>query len=516
MSTNVEQIKERLNIVDVISSYLKIEKAGINYKARCPFHNEKTPSFFISPQRQSFYCFGCGEKGDIFSFVEKFENVDFKEAMKILAERAGIELKGFRKEENKDEKEELLKVMEVATKFYEEALVENKNALQYLKNRGLLPDSISKWRIGFAKEGWRNLYDFLTEKGFSQKTMLEAGLLKKTEGKMGSEDERYYDTFRNRIMFPIFDNNGKVIAFSGRAMREDEKNPKYLNSPETKLFYKSETLYGFHIAKNYIRKNDYTVLVEGQMDLLMSHQVGTLNTVASSGTALTELHLKKLQKLSNRIIIAYDSDEAGESAARRAAELALSLGMEVKTTFLPKNEDPDSIIRKNPSEWKEILKNSEYFLDALLSKALQKYKDRALTKEITNNILPLVSLIKNEIEKSHFIKKIALKMRVTEDTILKQLEKIKTDTARVNSNEENQNQKDQKEELLFEIERYGLKIDVEQENAEILKRDEIKELKKKHQEIAITLDDKDITQEDRKNLENDLKNIEKRLKEINN
>ena len=172
--------------------------------------------------------------------------------------------------------------------------------------------------------------------------------------------------------------------------------------------------------------------------------------------------------------------------------------MEVKTTFLPKNEDPDSIIRKNPSEWKEILKNSEYFLDALLSKALQKYKDRALTKEITNNILPLVSLIKNEIEKSHFIKKIALKMRVTEDTILKQLEKIKTDTARVNSNEENQNQKDQKEELLFEIERYGLKIDVEQENAEILKRDEIKELKKKHQEIAITLDDKDITQEDRK------------------
>ena len=211
-------------------------------------------------------------------------------------------------------------------------------------------------------------------------------------------------------MFPISDSAGRVIAFSGRALKEDEKTPKYLNSPETKLFYKSEVLYGFNIAKNYIRKLDYAVLVEGQMDLLLSHQASVFNTVASSGTALTQLHLKKIQKLSNRVIIAYDSDSSGEKAARRAALMTMSLGMEAKITILPKGEDPASVIQNEPENWKKALRESEHFVDFALNKAVKENEGRNLTKEIIKNVLPLVSLIKSEMEKSQFVKKIALKI----------------------------------------------------------------------------------------------------------
>lgn len=267
--SDVETIKDRLNIVDVLSGYIKVEKAGINWKAKCPFHNEKTPSFFISGTRQSFYCFGCGEKGDIFSFVQKFEGVDFKGALQILADKAGVELKKGGEYKQEEDKDVLLQIMEESTKIYETELNRNEMPLAYLKTRGVKEATILKWRLGFAKDEWRNLYDRLVDKGFSKKNMLEAGLIKKVDGEVhstSSGQEKYYDTFRGRVMFPISDNAGRVIAFSGRSLKDDPKAPKYLNSPETKLFYKSEVLHGFHIAKNYIRKLDYAVLVEGQMD----------------------------------------------------------------------------------------------------------------------------------------------------------------------------------------------------------------------------------------------------------
>jgi DNA primase len=500
MSTNVEQIKERLDIVDVISGYLKVEKAGINYKAKCPFHNEKTPSFFISPTRQSFYCFGCGEKGDIFSFIEKFENVDFKEALKTLADKAGIKLENFKIEDgNKDEKEEVFTIMETATKFYEKNLAENKIALEYLKKRGLTTNSIGKWRLGFARDEWRNLHDFLENKKLTRGKMLEAGLIKKVQS-----EEKYYDTFRNRIMFPIFDANSRVIAFSGRAMKEDEKTPKYLNSPETKLFYKSEVLYGFNVAKNYIRKLDYAVLVEGQMDLLMSHQAGVYNTVASSGTALTELHLKKIQRLSNRIILAYDCDSAGQKAARKAAEMALMMGMEVKIASLPEGEDPDSVIKKNPEEWKNDLKNAEHFTEFALNQAVKNHKDKNLIREILKNVLPLAHLIKSEIEKSQFVKKVAVKMRVSEDAVWKDLGKTE-----IKKEEMTENQRDKMEELLWEMDMK--EIDKEKE-----KRTELEKLKKELQETAIMLDDKDISESEEKEAREKLKEIQKKIKDFNN
>ncbi|MEK7117129.1 MAG: DNA primase [Patescibacteria group bacterium] len=514
MSSNTEQIKERLNIVDVVSSYIKVEKAGINFKAKCPFHNEKTPSFFISPTRQSFYCFGCGEKGDIFSFVQKFEGLDFKGVLKILADRAGVELKNFKKDERPDEKENLFEIMERATNFFEKQLTENKNASEYLKKRGLTQNSIKKWRLGFSKDEWRSLHDYLVEKGFPRGNMLEAGLIKKTAE--GNRQEKFYDTFRNRIMFPIFDSTDRIIAFSGRAMKEDDKTPKYLNSPETKLFYKSEVLYGFNIAKNYIRKLDYTVLVEGQIDLVMSHQAGVLNTVASSGTALTELHLKKMQKLSNRVIIAYDSDLSGEKASSRAAELALSLGMEVKIASLPKGEDPASVAKENPEKWREALKKSEHFTDFALNKTLKKNEGRNLTREILKSVLPLANLIRSDIEKSQFVKKIALKMKVGEEAVWDDLKKIgRFKDLDVGGLEKEENFKDEKEALIFEAERYGLKIDIEKTNEDILKRIELRKLKQKLQETAIMLDDKDISKERERELKKELEEIQKNIKKNN-
>jgi DNA primase len=512
MSTNVEQIKERLNIVDVISGYLKVEKAGINFKAKCPFHNEKTPSFFISPTRQSFYCFGCGEKGDIFSFVEKFEGLDFRGALKTLADKAGVELKKFDVDEKKEEKDELFEVLEATTKIYENNLKENRVAENYLKNRGLTENSIKKWRLGLAEDGWRNLHDALIAKKFAKQNLLEAGLIKKVPN-----EQKYYDTFRNRIMFPISDSSGRVIAFSGRALKEDEKTPKYLNSPETKLFYKSEVLYGFNIAKNHIRKQDYTVLVEGQMDLVMSHQAGVLNTVASSGTALTDLHLKKIQKLSNRVVIAYDSDVSGQKAARKAAEMALALGMEVKIASMPEGEDPASVVKNDPKKWVEAIKESEHFTDFALNKAVKENKDRNLTREILKNVLPLASLIRSDMEKSQFVKKIALKIRVGEEAVWNDLEKIeKVKDGKIEIPEKEKDFKKDREALMFEAEKYGFVIDMKKVDEDILRKIELKNLKQKLQETAVMLDDKDISKKEEKEMRAKFEQIQKRIKEFSN
>jgi len=566
MSTNVEQIKERLDIVDVISSYLKVEKAGINFKAKCPFHNEKTPSFFISPTRQTFYCFGCGEKGDIFSFVEKFEGLDFKGALETLAKRAGVELKNFNGEDRSEEKDELFQIMEEATKFYEGELEENKLAQKYLEKRGLMKSLISKWRLGFAKDEWRSLHDFLIGKGFAKEKMLLAGLIKKVP-----DEAKYYDTFRDRIIFPISDTAGRVIAFSGRTMKKDEKTPKYLNSPETKLFYKSEVLYGFNVAKNFIRKLDYAVLVEGQMDLLMSHQAGVQNTVASSGTALTELHLKKIQKLTNRVIIAYDSDSSGEKAARRAAEMAMFIGMETKIASFPKGEDPASVIQNDPEKWKKALRESEHFIDFMLNKAVKENKGRNLAKEIVKSVLPLVSLLKSDIEKSQFVKKIALKIGVRDEDVWNDLKNAALPTDRttgsvekreyfsekraqeVNLNrimssliflEESKGSKkeksaksmksrwqeiagkeeveemlggyeNEKDALAFEAERYGESGDLEKTSSDVLRRIELQILKTKLQRAADALDDKNLSKTAEKKAKSEFDKLQKRIKELN-
>src|SRR3989338_9816751 len=294
MNSPVDKIKERLSIEDVVSSYIKLEKAGANLKARCPFHNEKTPSFFVSPNRESYYCFGCGASGDIFTFVEEFEGLDFKGENNLLSERGGISLEIYSREtkETKNDKERIYRIMEEATEFFEGNLGENEQAQEYLKSRGLEDKTIKDFRIGYAILDCRKLYEYLRSKNFTDNEIEKAGLAKKTEKGM-------YDRFRGRIIFPISDSSGRVIAFSGRIFIDDEKSAKYLNSPDTPIFSKSMVLYGLDKGKASIRKNNFSILVEGQMDLVLSHQAGYKNTVATSGTALSDSTISKENVVSN-------------------------------------------------------------------------------------------------------------------------------------------------------------------------------------------------------------------------
>lgn len=418
MTDSVEKIKDRLGIAEVVGSYLKLEKAGKNLKARCPFHNEKTPSFFVSPDRGSFYCFGCGAKGDIFSFVEQFEGVDFKGALKLLADRAGVKLEYQRSDEHGG-REKLFQILEEATNYFQANLKLNDEAKSYLKKRGINDKTILAFRLGFAPDEWHSLLTHLKSKKFSESDLEKAGLIKKSE-----TGGNYYDRFRGRIIFPIADSAGRIVGFSGRILKGKLDDAKYLNSPETELFTKSRILYGLDKAKTAIRRRDFAVLVEGQMDLLMSHQTGVANTVASSGTALTDEYINLLKRFSNRLLLVFDPDEAGFKAALRGAGLALTRGLEVKVAVLPKGLDPADLILKNPTGWKDVLKNAIFLIDFLLARILNKgYDKRQLAKVVEKEVLPYIASLKSRIEQSHYISEIADKANIKADALWEELRK---------------------------------------------------------------------------------------------
>jgi DNA primase len=421
--SSVDQIKSKIDIVTLISNYIKLEKAGTNFKGRCPFHNEKTPSFFVSPDRGNYYCFGCHAKGDIFTFVQEFEGLDFTGSLKVLAEKAGVELEQYRTGE-KSEKEKLYSVLEMAVLFFERNLSRNKNALDYVYSRGINDESIKSFRIGYANSEWRELYDYLKEKGVTDTQMLAVGLIKQKDSSI-SLGSSYYDVFRGRIMFPIADSSGRVVGFSGRILISDEKSPKYLNTPETELFNKSEILFGLDKAKRNIKIKDYSILVEGQMDLVMMHQVGLNNTVASSGTALTEGHLVKLRRLSERIMMSFDADSAGFNASDRAAKIALSLGMDLKLVSMPEGKDPADLAKDAPDTLKECFRNSkgivDFYVDTLLSKNLEP-KDLAI--EIRKKVLPYIAMMKDKTDQSQWIGAIKRKTFLNEEALWEDLKKI--------------------------------------------------------------------------------------------
>jgi DNA primase len=421
--SSVDQIKSKIDIVTLISNYIKLEKAGTNFKGRCPFHNEKTPSFFVSPDRGNYYCFGCHAKGDIFTFVQEFEGLDFIGSLKVLAEKAGVELEQYRTGE-KSEKEKLYSVLEMAVLFFERNLSRNKNALDYVYSRGINDESIKSFRIGYANSEWRELYDYLKEKGVTDTQMLAVGLIKQKDSSI-SLGSSYYDVFRGRIMFPIADSSGRVVGFSGRILISDEKSPKYLNTPETELFNKSEILFGLDKAKRNIKIKDYSILVEGQMDLVMMHQVGLNNTVASSGTALTEGHLVKLRRLSERIMMSFDADSAGFNASDRAAKIALSLGMDLKLVSMPEGKDPADLAKDAPDTLKECFRNSkgivDFYVDTLLSKNLEP-KDLAI--EIRKKVLPYIAMMKDKTDQSQWIGAIKRKTFLNEEALWEDLKKI--------------------------------------------------------------------------------------------
>ncbi len=409
-SSVVEQIKSRLPITDILSTYLTLIPAGTQFKAKCPFHNERTASFSISPERGVYYCFGCGAKGDIFEFVQQFEGLDFKGALTLLADRAGVTLDNTVVPTTATDP--LYSSLAAATLRSQTILAKHPEVLEYLHARGLTDETIASFRIGYAPSEWRFLAESISEK--DRASYERAGLIKSTE-------KGYYDRFRGRIMFPMNDSSGRVVAFSGRIFPETPDDPKYLNSPETEVFHKSRILYGFDKAKTAIKKHNFAILVEGQMDMVMSHQAGFRNTVATSGTAVSETaigdaqaQLQVLSRLTPNIFLAFDGDSAGQKAAGRAALVALALGLNPKVVPLPEGVDPADYLKEGNSEaWKDLLKQSEHFilheLRAVRSVATSAHSFVGLMKE---RLLPFLARVASPIEKTLYIDTIAKELGI--------------------------------------------------------------------------------------------------------
>jgi DNA primase len=428
MSDTVQQIKDRLSIVDVVSQYVKLERAGSTLRARCPFHAEKTPSFFVSADRGTYHCFGCNQGGDIFSFVEQMEGVDFKGALKILAEKAGVEIvyrgRGESRE-HKDERDRLFELMETAAIFYASHLSDE--AKNYLYGRGVEESTIRAFRIGWAGNAWSDASEYLRGKKFAEKEIIDAGLAKKSE--RGS----LTDKFRNRIMFPIADSAGRVVAFSGRSFGEhaSPEAPKYLNSPETALYRKSHILYGFDRAKTAIRKANCAVLVEGQMDLILSHQAGWPNTVAVSGTAFTQEHASLIRRMTDNLVLALDADAAGVKAAGRAARAALASGLNVKVAQLPEDLDPaDLIAQRGADAWRSAIREAKdiitFLLDVLEKHSPQEDRFRRMVESV---VLPFLADVSSPIAREQYGRQIAQRLGVSHDAIIQALARVPSEPA---------------------------------------------------------------------------------------
>jgi DNA primase len=415
-SDAVQQIKDRLNILDVISPYVELHKAGRHFKGKSPFTNEKTPSFYVSPERGMYYCFSTSQGGDIFKFVEVMEGVDFKTALKILAEKAGVELVPERPEK-RTEREQLYTVLTEATQWFEQKLQSYAPARAYLEKRGVTASTIAKWQIGYAPGppdgGWRELRTHLNGKGFPDALLLKAGLIKSAGA--GKEP---FDTFRDRVMFPLRDQSGRVVAFSGRLLTPNDKAPKYVNSPETELYHKSELLYGYDIAKGGIRKLPFWLIVEGQFDVVMSHQAGYTTTVAVSGTAFTLAHAQQLERLCEKVVLALDADKAGIAAMKRAAELLIKRGFDVKVATMPDGADPADLVVGDVAVFKQSIKNATHVIEFLVQHIVKNTDDsRTQKRKVRDEVVPFIALLPSHLERDHFEGVVGGALGTTKDAI---------------------------------------------------------------------------------------------------
>ncbi len=432
MDDPVQKIKDTLSIDEVISGYVKLDKAGSSLKGKCPFHNDKSPSFNVSPDRGFYKCFGCGESGDVFTFIQKIEGLEFKEALHKLADRAGVEVKTFSGKQGmrKDDKSNLYKVLESATIFMQKALGGNEAAKDYLKKRGFTKDIVLKYRIGYADPDFQSMMNYLLEKGYSKEDIEKVGLIKT------NDNQKTYDRFRERIMFPIFDTTGKVIAYSGRYIGTDgERNAKYLNSPETPLFNKSKVMYGFNFAKDAIRKNNFVIVAEGQIDMVMSQSFGFPNTVVTSGTSLTEDHLIQLNRFTDNIVFAFDDDDAGFNAAFKASKMALARDFTLKIAKMDEGKDPADMILEDPNSWKETVSGSQEVFDFFTEKILDKKRSGEISEEVSikmigEKVLSLILSIKNPIKKDLQVSKLAERLNVSKEAVSQMLAEMEQDEAK--------------------------------------------------------------------------------------
>lgn len=417
-----DQIKENLSITDVVSTYVRLEKSGSQFRACCPFHNEKTPSFYVSPERKSFHCFGCQVHGDIFTFVEKIENIPFFEALKILADRAGVQLLDSQK--NKEDSR-LITLLKDATEHFEKNLKSSPEAMKYLLDRGITDETIKTFHIGYAKNEWRDLFIFLSSQGYSPEEMEQAGITIKAHDDFGNT-KGWYDRFRGRIMFPIRNVSGATVGYSGRIMPA-LVNPsvsvgKYVNTPETSLYHKSKILFGYDTAKKKMAESKEVIVVEGQMDLCMSYQAGIHNTVAVSGTAFTDEHINLIKRFCNTVILSFDTDNAGQSAFKKTALLCLLGGLDVYTISDIGTKDPADLIKDNPDAWLEAIKNKKHVVEAVLLDVIKSNTDKRVQgQKVVSDVLPFVRAIQSPVDRSHFIRVIADQSHIQEEMLMEEL-----------------------------------------------------------------------------------------------
>lgn len=461
MNSDVEEIKSRLNIVDVLSEYIRLEKAGTNFKARCPFHNEKSPSFMVSEDKQIWHCFGCGKGGDIFGFVMEMEGLEFREALILLAEKAGVPIRKFNAKEE-GQKNRVLEILELSAKFYETQLWKSSAApkiLAYLKGRGIQEEIMKEFRLGFAPSGWRNLIHFLTGRGYSIEEIKRTGLLVEKKDAQISNDQipisnqipnplatpdlakpdkqttnykpqttNHYDRFRDRIMFPIADTGGKIVGFSARvAPGGDESQAKYVNTPETEVYHKSRVLFGLDKAKSEIKKAGYAFLVEGNLDVMAASQAGLKNVIAVSGTALTPDHLAIIKRYADDLRLCFDMDLAGEMATRKSLKLCFEKGINVKVVELPSGKDAADLAKNDPLALKNSVAKAKNAMEYLLGKSLARWDKKQVDgkKKIAQDLLEMMAFLSSELEKGHWIKKLAEELETEESVLTDMLKKAK-------------------------------------------------------------------------------------------
>lgn len=427
----VAEVKQKTDIVALIGSYVSLKKMGRHHKGLCPFHAEKTPSFLVNEELGLYKCFGCGAGGDVYKFLMEIEGIDFFEALTRLAERAGVKLILKNDSEN-DDKKLLLEIMDLSARYYHYLLTEHKEgevARAYLKERKIDDRLIETFNIGFALPGWDGLINYLVKKkGYKESLLERVGLINKRSTGSG-----YYDKFRGRIMFPLQDPAGKVVGFSGRILPSiaTAEDAKYMNSPETELYHKGKTLYGFYQAKQQIREKRRVVVVEGQMDLISSFGAGVGEVVAVGGTALTPEQIEMVARLSDKIIFAMDADDAGTASIKRSVDIAEKRGMNIKVVQIIGGKDPDEIARKDPKKWKEMVENSVSVYEYILDKALEKYPktndDRV--RLVANEVIPFLAKIDQEMIRDKWAKKVADVLEVDKDSVLNEIRKARSGLA---------------------------------------------------------------------------------------
>jgi len=420
----IDEVKQKTDIIEVVSRHVSLKKAGRNLTGLCPFHSEKHPSFFIYPEQQSWHCFGCNTGGDVFSFVMKKENLDFGEVLRLLAQKAGVAIPSkFEREEGKGEKERLYQVNEATAKYFHDLLLnspDGEKARSYVASRGFSAKTIADFQLGFSRNSWDSLKQYLLERGYTESELLTAGLV------VEAESGKTHDRFRNKLMFPILDSRGRVIGFGARVL--DDSLPKYVNSPQTPLFDKSNNLYGINLAATGIRQQDMAVIVEGYSDAITAHQNGFNSVVASMGTSVTEKQVNSLKKLTKNIVLALDADVAGEEAMLRGIGYENALEAEVRVITLPRGKDPDDVIKDDAEIWRQLLAEAlpimDYTFNIVTAKLdLTTARDKSLA---VGRLLPIIAEMKGTVRQAHYLQKLARLVKVSERNIEAELSRIRS------------------------------------------------------------------------------------------